>query len=156
MADKATKEGKLSDVVPYFVPRGKQQQTVATDNTIRVSTIEKLSKLNPAFVKPHGTITAGNASPLTDGASAALISTEEFAQRKGYKPKSFIRDIIFVAQDPKDQLLLSPAYAIPRVLERNGLKMEDIDVFEIHEAFAGQVLANLNAMDSDSFCKVGF
>lgn len=154
LAEKATKEGKLLDLVPYFVPRGKKQATVSTDNTVRVSTIEKLSKLKPAFVKPHGTITPGNSSPLTDGASAALISTEEFAQRKGYKPKAYIRDTLFVAQDPKDQLLLSPAYVIPRILERNGLKLQDVDVFEIHEAFAGQVLANLNALDSDSFCKV--
>jgi len=153
LAEKATKEGKLLDLAPYFVPRGKKQITILTDNTIRVSTIENLSKLKPAFVKPHGTITAGNASPLTDGASAALISTEEFAKRKGYKPKAFIRDTLFVAQDPKDQLLLSPAYVIPQILDRNGLKLEDIDVFEIHEAFAGQVLANLNALDSDSFCQ---
>lgn len=154
LAEKATKEGKLLDLVPYFVPRGKKQQTVSTDNTVRVSTMEKLSVLKPAFVKPHGTITAGNASPLTDGASAALISTEEYAKRRGYKPRAFIRDTMFVAQDPKDQLLLGPAYVIPQILERNGLKLQDIDVFELHEAFAGQVLANLNALDSDSFCKV--
>lgn len=154
LADKATKEGKLLDLVPYFVPRGKKQSTVLTDNTIRVSTLENLAKLKPAFVKPYGTVTPGNSSPLTDGASAALISSEEYAKRKGYKPIAFIRDTMFVAQDPKDQLLLSPAYVIPRILERNGLKLQDVDVFEIHEAFAGQVLANLNAMDSDSFCKV--
>ncbi|KAI6226137.1 Trifunctional enzyme subunit beta, mitochondrial [Aphelenchoides fujianensis] len=95
MADKATKEGKLKDLTPYFVPRGKKQATVSTDNTVRPSTIEKLEKLKPAFVKPHGTITAGNASPLTDGASAALVSTEEFALRKGYKPKAVFRDTLF-------------------------------------------------------------
>jgi len=153
VAEKATKEGKLLDLIPYFVPRGKSQATVTTDNTIRVSTMEKLALLKPAFVKPHGTITAGNASPLTDGASAALITSEEFAKRKGYKPKAFFRDTLFVAQDPKDQLLLGPAYVIPKILERSGLKLQDIDVFEIHEAFAGQVLANLNALDSDSFCQ---
>jgi acetyl-CoA acyltransferase len=156
LAEKASKEGKLIDLVPYFVPRGKKQQTIDSDNTIRVSTIEKLAKMKPAFVKPYGTITAGNASPLTDGASAALIATEEYAKRKGYKPTAFIRDTMFVAQDPKDQLLLSPAYVIPQILERNGLSLQDVDVFEIHEAFAGQVLANLNALDSDSFCKVCF
>lgn len=96
----------------------------------------------------------GNASPLTDGGSAALVSTEEFAKKKGFKPKAYLRDFMFVSQDPKDQLLLSPAYVIPRLLEKNGLTLNDIDVFEIHEAFAGQVLANLNALDSDYFCKV--
>ncbi|KAI6180532.1 Trifunctional enzyme subunit beta, mitochondrial [Aphelenchoides besseyi] len=153
LAEKATKEGKLKDLTPYFVPRGKKQETITIDNTVRPSTIEKLAKLKPAFIKPHGTITAGSASPLTDGASAALISTEEFALKKGYKPKAVFRDFMFVGQDPKDQLLLSPAYVIPRLLEKSGLSMKDVDVWEIHEAFAGQVLANLNALDSDSFCK---
>lgn len=153
LAEKATREGKLLDLVPFFVSRGKQQRTISIDNTVRVSTMEKLAALKPAFVKPHGTITAGNASPLTDGASAALLSTEEYAIRRGYKPKAFIRDTLFVAQDPKDQLLLGPAYVIPKILERNGLKLQDVDVFELHEAFAGQVLANLNALDSDSFCQ---
>ena len=97
---------------------------------------------------------SGNSSPLTDGASAALVTTEEYAKKRGYKPKAYLRDFLFVAQDPKDQLLLSPAYVIPKLLDKAGLTLNDIDVFEIHEAFAGQVLANLNALDSDYFCKV--
>ncbi|KAI6184445.1 hypothetical protein M3Y97_00596800 [Aphelenchoides bicaudatus] len=156
LAEKATKEGKLTDLVPYSVTNGKDQQTVSKDNTVRVSTIEKLSALKPVFIKPHGTITPGNASPFTDGASAALISTEEYAKRRGYKPKAFIRDIVFVAQDPKDELLLGPAYAIPRVLKQSGLKLQDIDVFELHEAFAGQVLANLNALGPGFFLQGKF
>lgn len=130
MADKATKERKLTDVVPYFVSEGKKPGTIDVDNGIRVSTMEHLTKLKPAFIKPHGTITAGNsifnqkfilignASYLTDGASAALISSEDYALKKGYKPKAYLRDTIFVAQDPKDQLLLSPAYVIPKILEK--------------------------------------
>ncbi|KAH7689677.1 Thiolase [Aphelenchoides avenae] len=153
LADKAARAGKLTDVVPTSVPIGKKKETVRADNGIRVSTIDKLSSLKPAFIKPHGTVTAGNASFLTDGASAALISTEDYALKKGYKPKAFLRDFLFVAQDPKDQLLLSPAYVIPRLLDKAGLSLKDIDVFEIHEAFAGQILANLNAMDSDFFCQ---
>ncbi|VDO24211.1 unnamed protein product [Brugia timori] len=79
--------------------------------------------------------------------------TEDYAIKKGYKPKAYLRDFQYVAQDPTDQLLLSPAYAIPKLMDKVGLTLKDIDVFEIHEAFAGQILANLNAMDSDYFCK---
>uniref|UniRef100_A0A0K0EJT4 acetyl-CoA C-acyltransferase n=1 Tax=Strongyloides stercoralis TaxID=6248 RepID=A0A0K0EJT4_STRER len=152
LADKAFKEGKLTDIVPIYVG-GKKAGTIDFDNGVRITPREKLAKLKPAFIKPHGTITAGNASFLTDGASAALLTSEEFALKKGYKPKAFIRDYLYVAQDAKDQLLLSPAYVIPKLLDKNGLSINDIDVWEIHEAFAGQVLANLNAMDSDFFCQ---
>ena len=152
LAAAAQKGGKLNDVIPVFL-EGKKPKTISEDNGIRISTIEKLSTLKPAFVKPHGTVTAGNASFLTDGASAALLMTEEFALANGFKPKAYIRAYQYVAQDPKDQLLLSPAYVIPKLLDKAGLKKEDVAVYEIHEAFAGQVLANLNALDSDHFCK---
>jgi acetyl-CoA acyltransferase len=104
LADKATKSGLLTDLVPYMVP-GKSQ-AVSTDTGIRVSSMEKLAKLNPAFIKEYGTITAANASYLTDGASACLITTEEKAKALGLKPKAYLRNYVFVAQDPKDQLLL--------------------------------------------------
>ncbi|KAE9550916.1 hypothetical protein FO519_005878 [Halicephalobus sp. NKZ332] len=152
LAEEATKKGYLDDVIPVF-SSGKKASTISTDNCIRPSTLEKLSQLKPVFIKPHGTVTAGNSSPLTDGASAALVMTEEFAKKRGFKPKAYLRDFLFVAQDPKDQLLLSPAYVIPKLLDKAGLTLNDIDAFEIHEAFAGQVLANLNALDSDYFCK---
>ena len=93
---------------------------------------------------------------MTDGASAALLMTEDFALANGYKPIAYLRDYVYVSQDPKDQLLLGPAYAIPKLLKKANLGIKDIDVWEIHEAFAGQVLANLNALDSDYFCKVTF
>ncbi|KAH7695841.1 Thiolase, partial [Aphelenchoides avenae] len=153
LALKASRDGKLTDVVPTAVTKGKKKVVVHTDNGPRESTIEKLSKLKPAFVKPHGTVTAGNATYLTDGASAALLSTEEYALGKGFKPKAYLRDHLFVAQDPRDQMLLGPAYAIPKLLDKNGLTLKDIDVFEIHEAFAGQILANMNALDSNYFCQ---
>ncbi|KAJ1373588.1 hypothetical protein KIN20_036037 [Parelaphostrongylus tenuis] len=152
LAKAAADAGKLKDIIPVFLD-GKNPQTVRTDNGVRVSTPEKMASLKPAFVKPHGTVTAANASYLTDGASACLIMTEDFALANGYKPVAYLRDYLYVAQDPKDQLLLSPAYAIPKLLDKAGLGLNDISVFEIHEAFAGQVLANLNAMDSDYFCK---
>lgn len=152
LAERATNENLLTDIMPVFVP-GSKPTVVRKDNGIRVSSVEKLAQLKPAFVKPHGTVTAGNSSFLTDGASAALIMTEEYALKKGYKPKAYLRDFQYVAQDPVDQLLLSPAYVIPKLLDKVKLTLNDIDVFEIHEAFAGQILANLNAMDSDFFCK---
>ena len=115
------------------------------------STIEKLRSLKPAFIKPHGTVTAGNASSLTDGASAALLMSEAAALGAGFTPAAGFVDHIFVAQDPKEQLLLGPAYAIAALLARNGLTVADVGVWELHEAFAGQVLANLAALDSGVF-----
>merc|ERR1712127_201100 len=147
----ATKAGYLSDVITVNVP-GKKAP-VSHDLGVRVAPMEKLAKLKAAFIKPHGTITAANASYLTDGASACLIMTEEKAKELGLKPKAYLRNWAYVSQDPKDQLLLGPAYAIPNVLGKAGLNLKDIDVWEVHEAFAGQILANLKALDSDSFCK---
>lgn len=150
MAKKAQEAGNLSDVIPYKVP-GKD--TVEKDNGIRPSSMEQMAKLKPAFVKPFGTVTAANSSFLTDGASAVLIMSEEKALAMGYKPKAYLRDFVYVSQDPKDQLLLGPTYATPKVLEKAGLTLADIDAFEFHEAFAGQILANLKAMDSDWFAQ---
>lgn len=91
------------------------EQVVDKDNGIRVSTEEQLAKLKPAFVKPYGTVTAANASFLTDGASAALIMSEEKALQLGLKPKAYLRTFTYVSQDPVDQLLLGPSYAVPKV-----------------------------------------
>lgn len=117
------------------------------------STVEKLGKLSPAFIKPHGTHTAANSSFLTDGAAAVLIMSEEKALQLGYKPKSYIRYWNYVAVDPFEELLLGPTYATHKVLKDAGLKLSDIGVIEMHEAFAGQVLANLNAMSSQKFAQ---
>jgi len=151
LAKKATDEGLFSDVLTYKVP-GKTN-AVKADNGIRPTSLEKMSTLKPAFIKPHGTITAANASFLTDGASACLIMTEEKALALGYKPKAYLRQFLYVSQDPKDQLLLGPAYSIPQILSKAGLTLKDIDAFEVHEAFAGQVVANLKALDSDFFAQ---
>lgn len=123
------------------------------ENGIKDSTYEKVSKLGPAFVKPYGTHTAANSSFLTDGASASLIMSEEKALELGYKPMSYIRDWAFVACDPFEELLLGPTYGAKKCLDSMGLTMGDIGVFEIHEAFAGQVLSNLNAMASEKFAQ---
>ncbi|KAI4478371.1 hypothetical protein M0804_012025 [Polistes exclamans] len=151
LAAQAQKQGHLSDVVPFKVPG--IEEVINKDNGIRVSTPEQLAKLKPAFVKPYGTVTAANASFLTDGASAALITTEEKARLLGLKPKAYLRNFTYVSQDPVDQLLLGPAYAIPKVLEKSKLNVKDIGVWEVHEAFAAQILANLKALDSDWFAQ---
>ncbi|XP_026466376.1 trifunctional enzyme subunit beta, mitochondrial-like [Ctenocephalides felis] len=150
-AKNAQEKGYFTDIVPFQVPG--VSKMVETDNGIRVTSLESLAKLKPAFVKPHGTITAANASFLTDGASACLIMTEAKAKELGLTPKAYLREFLYVAQDPVDQLLLGPAYVTPKILERSGLSLKDIDVWEMHEAFAGQVLANLKAMDSDWFAQ---
>ncbi|XP_005103881.1 trifunctional enzyme subunit beta, mitochondrial [Aplysia californica] len=149
LAKEATEKNFLTDRLDYKVPGVATPVTI--DNGIRPSTMEQMGKLKPAFIKPHGTVTAANASFLTDGASACLIMSEEKALAMGFKPKAYLRDFLYVAQDPKDQLLLGPAYATPRILKRAGLTLNDIDVFEYHEAFAGQILANLKALDSEFF-----
>ena len=124
------------------------------DNIIRGdSSVDKVGGLKPVFDKKHGTITAANASPLTDGASVALIADEKRARDLGLKPKSLIRDFVFVGVDPTEQLLIGPALAIPLLLKRNGLSLDNIDLFEIHEAFAAQVLSCLRSMESEDFCE---
>jgi acetyl-CoA acyltransferase len=145
LAAKAHEDGMLVDEI--FPMDGHR-----VDNGIRGdSTYEKLSTLRPAFVRPHGTHTAANSSYLTDGASAAFLAGEDTAKERGYTPRAYIKDWAFVSQDPKEELLLGPAYATTRLMAKHGLKKEDIDVYEIHEAFAGQVLANLTAIASDKF-----
>lgn len=154
LAQQATEAGKLAreitavEMPPKFEP-------ISRDNGIRVSPIEKLAQLKPAFVKPHGTITAANASFLTDGAAAVILASEERATELGLKPKAILQDYVFTGQDLKEELLLGPTYAIAKLLERNNLSLQQIDVIEMHEAFAGQVLANLAAMDSQEFADQG-
>ena len=156
MAAKARDAGHLAeDITPALVPP--EFQPITADNGIRDDTsMEKLRSLSPAFHKPFGTVTAGNASFLTDGASATLLMTEETAKAHGYEPKATLRHYTYVAQDPGEELLLGPAYAIPQVLNAAGLTLDDMDVIELHEAFAGQVLAMLAALESAEFAeKVG-
>lgn len=153
LAAKATKKGWLDDeLFPAAVPP--DFETVTRDNTFREDTsMEKLEKLRPAFIKPHGTITAGNSSSFTDGASASLIMDEKKALELNLRPKAYLREYTYVAQDPEDELLLGPAYATPKVLDAMNLTLADIDVFEFHEAFAGQILTVLKALNSDKFAE---
>jgi len=120
------------------------------------SNIAAVSKLKPAFVKPHGTHTAANSSFLTDGAAATLLMSEEKALALGYKPLAYLREWSFKACDPFEELLLGPTVCSQDVLSKMGLSMDDIGVFEIHEAFAGQILSNLTAMDSQKYADANF
>ena len=150
-AAKATDEGLLEgEIIPVSLDDG--NKLVTEDNGIRGdTTMEKLASLRPAFVKPHGTVTAGNASFLTDGASAALVMEKEFALEHGYQPKAVLRSYSYVAQRPDDELLIGPAFAVPKALDAMNLALNDIDVFEFHEAFAGQMVTVLKALASDDF-----
>jgi acetyl-CoA C-acetyltransferase len=127
------------------------------DNNLRAdSSMEKLGKLKPVFGGPEGTMTAANSTPLTDGASAVLLGTDEWAAEHGLEPLAYLVDAETAAVDfvtKKEGLLMAPAYAVPRLLERNGLSLQDFDYYEIHEAFAAQVLCTLKAWEDPVFCK---
>ncbi|MBV9773729.1 MAG: acetyl-CoA C-acyltransferase FadI [Gemmatimonadetes bacterium] len=154
LAAAATADGRLTrEIAPVFVPP-KYEEVVTQDNGIRADTsLEKLAALKPVFDRKYGTVTAGNASPLTDGASAVLLMSEEKAKAMGYEPLGYIRSYAYASLDPGDQLLQGPVYAAPVALDRAGISMKDIDLLEIHEAFAAQVLSNLQWWDSDRIAK---
>lgn len=147
LAQQAHDDGFYNDeIVPY--------QGSRTENGIKGdSTIESVSKLKPAFIKPHGTHTAANSSYLTDGAAASLLMSERKAKELGFQPLAYLRDWSFRACDPFEELLLGPTYCTSEILRRNNLQLSDMGVFEIHEAFAGQILSNLTAMASEKFAE---
>lgn len=150
-AAKAYEAGFYKDLVlPYS---GAEQ-----DNNMRPdTTLEKLSSLGPAFDKKSGkgTLTAGNSTPLTDGASAILLASEEWAKAHGMKVQAYLTHCETAAVDfvtKREGLLMAPAYAVPRMLARAGIKLQDFDFYEIHEAFAAQVLCTLKAWNDPKFC----
>jgi len=154
LAAAATADGRLTrEIAPFYVPP-KYEQVVTSDNGIRTDTsLEKLATLKPVFDRRYGSVTAGNASPLTDGASAVLMMSEEKARALGYTPLGYIRGYAYAALDPSDQLLQGPVYAAPAAFDRAGLTMKDIGLMEVHEAFAAQVLSNLQWFDSDRIAR---
>jgi acetyl-CoA acyltransferase len=151
-AARAWNEGLFKDeVMTVLAPPF--DTAVERDNIVRESTtLEALAKLNPVFDRKHGTITAGNASPLTDGASALLMMRESKAKALGYEPLGYLKSYAYAAVDPAWQLLMAPVFAAPKALDRAGLKLADMDLVEVHEAFAAQVAANLKALASKTFC----
>jgi acetyl-CoA acyltransferase len=144
LAARATDDGRLTaEIVPWF-PARPGEPVVTQDNGIRRdSSLEQMAKLKPVFDRRYGSVTAANASPLTDGASAVLLMGEDTAGALGYVPLAFIRSYAVAAVDPGWQLLQAPVWAVPRALERAGIRWSDLGLIEIHEAFAAQVLSNL-------------
>ena len=147
----AIASGRLrKEITAVTTPKGK---TVTADGLVRADTsVEKLAKLRAAFAK-DGTLTAGNSSPLTDGASAVLLMSEEKAKALGYTPLAAFKSWSYVAVDPTDQLLMGPAIAMPKALDRAGMSLGDMDFVDIHEAFAAQVLSVLKMLGSDAFAE---
>lgn len=150
---KSYAEGWQQDLITSF-------HGLEKDNNLRGdSQIEKLATLKPVFGGPDGTMTAANSTPLTDGASAVLLASEGWAAQRGLKPLAYFRDGEAAAVDftgkqgAKEGLLMAPVYAVARLLARNNLSLQDFDYYEIHEAFASQVLATLAAWESEKFCK---
>jgi acetyl-CoA C-acetyltransferase len=153
-AAKAWQEGFFSDLVFPF-------ENLSRDNNVRAdASLEKLGTLKTAFDRSAaGTLTAGNSSPLTDGAACVLLGSEDWARQRGLVPQAFITFSETAAVDfvgmagPKEGMLMAPAYAVPRMLDRAGLTLQDFDLYEIHEAFAAQVLCTLKAWESKDFCR---
>lgn len=150
----AWEAGRFDAEVMHVPVPPRYERTSARDNVVRKDTsLEALSQLKPVFDRRYGTITAGNASPLTDGAAALVIMSEEKAKALGLAPLGYLRAYAYAALDPKDQLLQGPAYAAPVALERAGLSLRDMDLVDMHEAFAAQVLSNLQAFASKAFAE---
>ena len=146
-------DGKFADEVMTFYVPPKFSATIE-DNLVRKdSSLEAYAKLKPVFDRRHGSVTAGNSSPLTDGASALLLASEEKQKALGLPVLGYVKSYAFCAVDPADQLLIGPAYATPIALDRAGLKLKDMDLIDMHEAFAAQVLSNTQALESDKFAR---
>ncbi|HUK22428.1 MAG TPA: acetyl-CoA C-acyltransferase [Gemmatimonadales bacterium] len=149
LAARGSDDGRLTaELVPWF-PKTGSGAVITQDNGIRRdSSLEQLAKLKPVFDRRYGSVTAGNASPLTDGAAAVILMAEDRARALGYEPLAFIRAYAVAAVDPGWQLLQAPIWAVPKALERAGIGWEDLGLIEIHEAFAAQVLSNLQGFAS--------
>jgi len=152
-AHEAWEQGLLADEVmtAYAEP---YKDFLNRDNNIRSnSDINGYAKLRPAFDRKHGSVTAANSTPLTDGAAAILLMTESKAKALGYEPLGFIRSYAFAAIDVWQDMLMGPSYATPLALERAGMKLQDLDLIDMHEAFAAQTLANLKMFASKKFAE---
>ena len=141
------------EVMPFPLPPS-YREVVERDTIPRSdSTAEKLATLRPVFDRKYGSVTAANASPLTDGAAAVILMAEETAKALGYEPRAFIVSYGFAALDPNWQLLMGPSFATPLALDRAGMTLGDIDVVDMHEAFAAQILSNTQAFASREFAE---
>jgi len=149
----AAARAKLSEEIVPFNIGPKFKKTITIDTGVRENqSMEDLGKLKPVFDPKNGTVTAGNSSQLTDGACALLVMTEERAAELGLKPLGFVRSYSYEGLDPR-RMGLGPAHAIPTALHKAGVTLKDIELFEINEAFAAQVIASERALASDSYCR---
>ena len=147
-------DGRFAEEVMTVYPPPRYQEAVSEDNLVRKdSALESYAKLRPVFDRKYGTITAANSSPLTDGASAMLLMAEDKAKAFGIEPLGYIRGYAFAALDPAGQMLMGPAYAVPKALARAGVSMSDLALIDLHEAFAAQVLSVLRAFESRTFAE---
>jgi acetyl-CoA acyltransferase len=152
LAAQAWENGKFGKEVMRFLTGKNFDVVVGEDNIFRKdSKLEGYARLKPVFDRKYGSITAGNSSPLTDGAAALVLCAEERARELGLRPLGFLRAYAYAAVDPGWQLLQAPAFSAPKALRRAGMTLNDIDLVEIHEAFAAQVLSNLQAWASKKF-----
>ncbi len=153
-AAQATRDGRIpAEIAPWFGGRAMDEVTTS-DNTVRPETsLDALARLKPVFDRRYGSVTAGNSSPLTDGAASVLLMQEDRARSLGYRPLVAVRSYAVTAVDPGWQLLMGPVYAVPLALRRAGLTWENIGLLEIHEAFAAQVLSNVQAWASPSWAE---
>ncbi|HEX2672992.1 MAG TPA: acetyl-CoA C-acyltransferase FadI [Polyangiaceae bacterium] len=151
LAAQAWADGRLrEEVMSVFVPP--RYEPFEEDNLVRKdSELEAYAKLKPVFDREYGSVTAGNSSPLTDGASALLLMTEKKAKALGFEALGYVRSYAFAAVDSAEQSLMGPAYAAPLALDRAELKLKNMDLIDMHEAFAAQVLSNVRAFESDAF-----
>ena len=149
LAAAGTADGRLTaEIMPVYVPP-RFDTVLTSDNGIREDTsYEQLAALKPVFDRKYGSVTAGNSSPLTDGGACVLLMNEEKARALGYPALGIIRSYAYAALDPGEQLLQAPVLAAPVALKRAGLTLKDIDLVEMHEAFAAQVLSNLKGFES--------
>src|SRR5512132_1787659 len=149
LAAAGTADGRLTaEIMPVYVPP-KFESVLTSDNGIREDTsYEQLAALRPVFDRKYGSVTAGNSSPLTDGGACVLLMNEQKAKSLGYTPLGIIKSYAYAALDPGEQLLQAPVLAAPVALQRAGLTLRDIDLIEMHEAFAAQVLSNLKGFES--------
>lgn len=144
LAAKGTADGRLTAEIAPWLPARAGGDVITQDNGIRADTsLEQMAPLRPVFDRRYGSVTAANSSPLTDGASAVLVMSDEAARALGYEPLAYIRSYAVAAVDPGWQLLQAPVWAVPKALERAKLEWKDLGLIEIHEAFASQVLSNL-------------
>ncbi len=151
LAHAGTEDGRLTAEIAPVLHLG-PDHIVLKDNGIRSdASLSQVASLNPVFDKRYGTVTAANSSPLTDGASAILIMSEDAARSLGYEPLAYIRSYAVAAVDPSEQLLMGPAFAVPKALDRAAVSWSDLGLVEMHEAFAAQVLSNIQAIESSSW-----